>query len=130
MHANAFRSPYGSELFFDSGFLLGDTQLKPETIQTNELQVLYSHNNIAWNATLYQSIADDLIGRAIVNGTNTFVNESDEISYLGTEFEQNWLISPKLRFQGNASYQENQDKHGTKDVIAAANEMIKFGLTL
>lgn len=128
MHAKAFRSPYGSELFFDSVFLLGDTQLKPETIQTNEVQAIYADDKIALNLTAYHSIAKDLIEREFVNGANVFTNDSGKVYYKGIEAEWNWQLIPSLRFQGNASYQQNEDENNTQDIMVAANEMVKFGL--
>lgn len=129
LYAKAFRSPYGSELFFDAGFLLGDENLNSETIQTIEAQAIYSAEALSGSLTLYYSEADDLIGRQVVDGTPTFVNESEVITYNGIELEWNWQIQNSLRFQGNASYQTNEDESGQQDVMVAANEMIKLGIT-
>lgn len=129
LYAKAFRSPYGSELFFDSAFLLGDENLNSETIQTIEAQAIYIGEILSGSLTLYHSEADDLIGRQVVDGTPTFINESEVIAYNGIELEWNWQIQDNLRFQGNASYQTNEDESGQQDVMVAANEMIKLGMT-
>ncbi|WP_157964764.1 TonB-dependent receptor plug domain-containing protein [Algibacillus agarilyticus] len=128
LYAEAFRSPFGSELYFDAGFLQGDVNLKPETIKTAEFQLNYSKPEFTISSTLYHSISNHLIGRSNINGVPTFVNSDQEITYIGTEIEARWAITSKLQLQGNASYQENQDGDGNNDVMAASNTMVKIGL--
>ena len=129
LFAKAFRSPYGSELFFDSAFLIGDENLKPESIQTIEAQAIYIGDTGMGSITLYKSDAEDLIGRQVISGTPTFFNDNETISYNGLEIEWNWQIQNNVRFQGNASYQTNEDDTGQEDVMVAANEMVKLGIT-
>ena len=128
LYAEAFRSPYGSELFFDSAFLKGDTDLKSEIIRTSEVQAIYHQDNMSIAITLYRSTSQDSIGRAIVDGTNTFVNLSDEVTFNGIELESNWALNQQWRINANASYQENEDEAGQQDVMLASSEMFKLGL--
>jgi len=129
LYAEAFRSPYGSELFFDSAFLKGDTDLKPEVIQTSEVQAIYHQENLSIATTLYHSTSQDSIGRAFVDGTNTFVNLSDEVTFTGIELESNWVLSQQWRINANASYQENEDETGQQEVMLASSEMFKLGVS-
>lgn len=129
LYADAFRSPYGAELNFSSGFLRGDMNLKPENITTAEAQLTYTQNNATVSTTLYHSKSSDLIGRRRIDGTTFFVNLAQEIIYEGIELEGRWEITPKLQLNGNASYQKNEDDQGHTDVMIAPNQMIKVGLS-
>jgi len=129
LYAEAFRSPYGSELFFDSAFLKGDTDLKSEIIQTSEVQAIYHQDNLSIATTLYRSTSQDSIGRAIVDGTNTFVNLPDEVTFTGIELESNWVLNQQWRINANASYQENEDETGQQDVMLASSKMFKLGVS-
>lgn len=128
LYSEAFRSPYGSELFFDSSFLLGDSKLKPELITTLDAQLSYTENQYYLSTTYYHSVTEDAIGRAIIDGTNTSVNQEGEITFDGIELEGRWNISPLWRLQGSYHYQINEDDNGQKDVMLAARSMAKMGI--
>ena len=87
LFSKAFRSPYGSELYFSSGFLVGNDDLKPETIETTEAQLIYGDNSLSFTTTLYNSTAKNLIERALQGSANTFINQPGKVSYRGIEFE-------------------------------------------
>ncbi len=129
LYSEAFRSPYGSELFFDSVFLLGDKNLKPELITTFDAQLNYTENQFYVSATYYHSVTEDAIGRAIVDGTNTFVNQEGEVTFDGLELEGRWNMSPAWKLQGSYNYQINEDDTGQKDVMPAARTMAKMGIS-
>ncbi|WP_101759778.1 TonB-dependent siderophore receptor [Oceanicoccus sp. KOV_DT_Chl] len=128
LYSEAFRSPYGSELYFDAGFLQGDPHLKPETIATTEVQSTYTASDFYLAMTYYHSNTENSIGRAIVNGTNTAVNEDSKISFDGFELEGKWTISNTWQFQGSYHYQINEDDNGQQDFMPAARTMTKIGL--
>jgi outer membrane receptor for ferrienterochelin and colicin len=129
LFAEAYRSPFGTEINFNASFLQGNPDLKPETIQTSELQIIYSNPHTTMSSTFYHSETEDLIGRNRVGGQTTFVNLEQKINYNGIELEGRWVITPNLQFHGNASYQETKDEHGIKDIMIASNTMIKMGLS-
>lgn len=128
LYAEAYRSPFGTEIGFDSGFLQGNPELEPETIETYELQVNRTGDDSTLAATFYQSKSNDLIGRRRIDNAAVFVNIDQEITYQGIELEGRWFITPQLQLQGNASYQETEDDQGHSDIMIGSNEMIKLGL--
>lgn len=129
LYAKAFRSPYGSELYFEAGFLEGNDSLEPESIETAEAQLIFGDDSLAFTTTVYYSEAENLIERALVGSANTFINQPDKIYYRGVEFEWNKQINATMRIQGSASYQMNEDESGQEDVMLAANDMFKLGFT-
>ena len=129
LFSEAYRSSFGTEIGFQASFLQGNPELKPETIQTSELQIIYSNPEATFSTTFYRSETNDLIGRDRIDGKTTFVNIEQEIQYKGIEIEGRWAITPNLQLQGNASYQETEDDKGLKDIMIASNTMIKLGMS-
>ncbi len=129
LYSQAFRSPYGSEIGFESSFLQGDPDLKPERIKTFEVQVLYGYDNLAVSTNYYHSKTSDTIGRTRIDNTTFFVNQNEEITFDGIEVEGHWAISPVWRLQGNASIQKNADSNNIKDIMIASQSMLKLGVS-
>lgn len=129
LYAKAFRSPYGSELYFESGFLEGNDSLDPESIETAEAQLIFGDESLSLTTTVYYSEAENLIERALVGSANTFINQPEKVYYSGVEVEWNKQVNETMRFQGSFSHQMNEDESGQDDVMAAANEMLKLGFT-
>ncbi|MFL0795899.1 MAG: TonB-dependent receptor [Cellvibrionaceae bacterium] len=128
LYSEAYRSPYGSELYFDAVFLQGAPSLKPEIISTLEGQLSYTVADYYIALTYYRSETEDSIGRAIVNGRNTFVNEDSKITFDGLEVEGKWSVTDSLQVQGSYHYQVNEDDNGQDDFMPAARTMTKLGL--
>ncbi len=128
LFSEAYRSPYGSEMHFDAVFLQGDPNLEPEIISTFESQISYSVSKYYLALTYYHSEAEDSIGRAFVNGRNTFVNQDSEITSDGFEVEGKWSMSDSLQLQGSYHYQMNEDDEGQDDFMPAARTMTKIGI--
>jgi outer membrane cobalamin receptor len=128
LYGEAFRSPYGSELYFQSGFLLGEQDLKPEVIQTTEVQLNLEDEYMRLGLTLYHSKTTDSIGRSNTSGTNTFVNLTDEVTFNGVEFEADIRIDSDWRMQGSYSFQNNKDEYGQQQVMPAHQKMLKAGV--
>ena len=128
LYGKAFRSPYGSELFFQSPFLLGDTELSPEIVATSEFELVYKEENIRLSSVYFHSNTEDSIGRAIVNGVNTFVNENNKISSKGVELELDCNLNNVLKLQSSYIFQEGEDSKTGESVMMAPNKMFKLGL--
>jgi len=128
LYGEAFRSPYGSELYFQSGFLLGEPNLKPEVIQTTEGQLNLEDEFMRLGLTFYHSETTDTIGRSDALGTNTFVNLADEVTFNGVEFEADIRIDSDWRIQSSYSFQNNKDDYGQKQVMPAHQKMLKAGV--
>jgi outer membrane receptor for ferrienterochelin and colicin len=129
LYAEAFRSPFGTEMGFESGFLKGNENLIPETIQTKEIQLNYASTAASISTTIYQSKTNDLIGRSRIGNATYFVNIEQEITYNGIELEGKWPITPNLHLVGNATYQETEDDEGRQNIMIGSNEMVKVGLS-
>jgi len=129
LYSEAFRSPYGSENFFDAVFLQGDATLKPESITTYEAQTSYSEHDYFVSATYYSSETQNAIGRAIVSGTNTFVNESGEVTFDGVELEASWKVNSRWQLKGNYSFQNSENGSGENNVTLAPRKMMKLGVS-
>lgn len=129
MYGEAYRSPFGLDLFLDATFLLGNPDLKPETIDTYSSQLLYQRKNVELALTYYSSRHEDLIVRTIDNSGQVTLTNQGHIDYDGLEFEYKWRISPSLNALGNASYQTNETDGGATDTTFQPNWMVKGGLS-
>lgn len=129
LYSEAYRSPYGSELFFDANFLKGDQSLLPETIKTIEAQANYSGDTTIFSTTLFRSVTTDAIGRARVNNVNTFINEQGDITFSGAELEMSWDVGNDWRIQSSMVFQTNENDTGEKDVMPAYGFMTKAGIS-
>lgn len=127
LYSEAFRTAYGSELFFDAVFLKGDKSLSPELIQTYEIQTTYGKNSFFSTVTLFSSHTEDGIGRARINGTVTFVNESITIETSGLEIEAGYDVTSDWTLNGSLSLQNSSNNSGLSDVTYGADNMFKLG---
>lgn len=127
LYSEAYRSPFGSELFFDSPFLQGNTSLKPERVRTSEAQVSFAKASFLISAACYHSVSSYSIGRERVNGSTIFVNEPGSISFNGLEVEGKWELANSWEVNGSATFQQNEDEAGQKDFMLAPRTMIKIG---
>ncbi|MEI7995755.1 MAG: TonB-dependent receptor, partial [Methylococcaceae bacterium] len=110
LYGKAFRAPNFAEQFNQNNpVLLGNKNLKPETINTYEWALNYrpsSSLNTAVNVFYYQ--IDDLISAVpdLSRRSNIFTNSGNQNGY-GTEFEANWQIVEKWSVKGNYAWQHS-----------------------
>ena len=110
LYGKAFRAPNFAEQFNQNNpVLLGNKNLKPETINTYEWAINYrpsSSLNTAVNVFYYQ--IDDLISAVpdLSRRSNIFTNSGNQNGY-GTEFEANWQIVEKWSVKGNYAWQHS-----------------------
>lgn len=108
LYGKAFRAPSFSEQFNQNNpVLLGNKDLKPETINTIEWAVDYrpvDSFRMALNVYFYQ--IKDLIAAVPDTGkpSATFQNSGNQQGY-GGEFEWNWQAMDELRVFGNYAWQ-------------------------
>lgn len=117
LYGRAFRAPSITELFVTSNPVnLGNSNLKPETIDTYELA--FSHqfaSSLIYTANTYYYKIKDLI-TLIPNGQiKQSQNVNDRTGY-GVEFEMIYKASPTLRVLANYAYQHAEDDTTNKDV--------------
>lgn len=128
LYGQAYRSPFGLDLFLNASFLQGDPNLKPETIDTLSTQLNYQQNDHRFAITYYHSHHDDLIIRQLDNAGQARLTNSGNIEYEGVEIEYERRLSPSLTAVGNASYQTNETDDNKKDSTFQPNWMLKSGL--
>lgn len=126
LYGEAFRTPFGTDLFLDSPSLQGSEDLKAEVITTYDLQLLYLSGDRHFSSTLYSNHHTNLHERETIDGIATFVNKG-HLDYMGLELEARDKINKQLELTLNASYQENEDEENLKDTTFNANTMIKLG---
>ena len=129
LYSEAFRSPYGSEMFFDAAFLKGDPNLESEKIKTFEAQLSYGDIKYLYSLTYYHSRAEGFIGRAFIGGVNSFVNESGHVEFDGLEFEAQQELSRHWKWSGSLSLQENENENGEEGYLPGPRWMLKLGLS-
>lgn len=128
LYAEAFRSAFGTEMWFESSFLQGDPDLKPETVKTTELQLTYTAPSWTLATTLYHSKTDNLILRQRIDTTTYYINLNESIGHNGIELEGRWQVTPNLQFQGNASYQQTDGSAEYGELVIGSDQMVKMGL--
>ena len=129
LYGQAYRSPFGLDLFLNASFLQGNANLKPETIDTFSAQLNYQYHDNHFALAYYYSRHDDLIIRQLDNSGQARLTNSGNIEYEGVEIEYERRLSPSLSILGNASYQSNETDDGKKDSTFQPNWMLKSGLS-
>lgn len=120
--------PFILDLFVDSPALRGNPDLKPEKIETVDLEYFRHATNSSLSLVLYYSEQKDIHSRFNVGGfTNSFQNKG-EVSYQGVEFSGHYQLNPIHQAVLNASYQENENDAGMENTTFSPNEMFKTGL--
>lgn len=128
-YGEAFRSPFGTELFADSPGLQGNLNLTPERMETYETQLSYADRTKQLSLSLYHSTQKDTINQT-AGGTqaqSTFVNQGNFL-YQGVEVEGKISITESVGFSFNASYQTTETDTAISDDSFGPKEMIKAGI--
>ena len=125
----AFRSPYGLDLFLNASFLQGNPDLTPETINTYSAQLSYAHTHTLFSITLYKSHHEDLIVRTTGNDGLVTLTNQGYVDYLGVEWEYKVKLNSQWQVNGNLSYQENENDQNEKDTTFQPNWMVKNGIS-
>lgn len=129
MYDEAYRSPFGLDLFLDAAFLLGNPDLNPETIDTYSAQLIYTQQESDVALTYYSSRHKDLIVRTIDGSDQVTLTNQGHVDYDGVELEYNWTFSQNWSATGNISYQSNETDMGEKDTTFHPNWMAKSGIS-
>ncbi len=139
LYSTAFRSAYPQETNVAHSLYVGNTNLKPELVNTFEAQVFYQNEKIQTSLTFYQSHMTDLINKIVTPGDSvginpagdpvfsTFYNDG-EFDFLGVEFEGKFSLSEHFSLFTNITYQQSEDGNGIKDAAVWPNTMAKGGI--
>lgn len=133
LYGEAFKTPVASETKLSIPAIVGNPDLKPETIRTTDLQVYYNGKNGSAALTGYVSTLDDSI-RTGVNPdappAATFLNNNSSVKYRGIEFEGKAVISSHFDVVGSVSYQYGSENGVYKnDVSISPRFMANIGGT-
>ncbi|MBU0483119.1 MAG: TonB-dependent receptor [Proteobacteria bacterium] len=125
MYGRAFRPPSFTELYAQNNPAnKGNTDLKPETIETVELAFDYQPTtNLRTGLNLFVYEIDDLIELVQDQGQTTAIAQNHKNQEgRGFELELDWLTTDTLRLRSNFAYQRSKDKE-TGEVVPDAPEM-------
>jgi len=118
LYGKAFRAPNFAEQFTQNNpVVLGNKNLKPETINTYEWALNYRpFSSLSTAVNVYYYKIDNLISAMPdpSSRANVFQNSGDQDGY-GTELEWNWKIAEQWNVMGNYAWQ-----HATNEAINRA----------
>ncbi len=128
LHGRAFRAPSFVEQYaINNPVTLGNPNLKPETITTNELSFSWQPiTDIQTNLTLFQYHMRDII-RFVANTdpiTGATARNAGDQKGRGLEWEASWDASRMLRITGNFSLQHSIDEASGKDAGLAPQKRL------
>jgi len=127
-YGEAFRAPFGTELFVNSPGLSGNIDLIPEQIRTYEGQLSYVDATKQLSVSVYRSDQEDTINQVVVpQKPSSFANQG-EVEYQGVELEAKYSAKSGIVFTFNANYQTSETEAGIKDDSFAPNLMVKAGV--
>jgi len=118
LYGRAFRAPSFAELYnINNPVLLGNPNLKPETIDTIEVAFDYQPiDKVRVGLNLFHYKMRDII-RFITDpssATATAQNTGDQNGH-GFEWEVNWKLSDALKLTANYAYQKSEDETTGED---------------
>jgi len=127
LYSQAYRSPTFVETSLNAPALQGNPSIKPEKVETYDIQLVNQTKKSYLALALYHSKLDDLIVRA-----GTFPDTQENRGYIifqGIEFEAKYEFGREFSVLGNASYQKNKTDTGIEQSTFAPEVMIKLGGT-
>lgn len=85
----SFKAPSMYDLYANSGWTIGNLNLKPETGESVEIGVKGITGPVDWKVIAYKNKVQDLISSKSINGINTAYNIEGESVLQGVELEVN-----------------------------------------
>ena len=128
LYGRAFRAPSLAEQFaINNPVGLGNSNLKPETINTLELLFDYRPtNDLRTNLSFFRYKTADtirLVPDSIPAATFTNQNTGSQTGY-GLEWEWDWRLNRELKLHGNYAYQRSTDDAANHDAGNAPHHHI------
>jgi len=118
LYGEAFRSPSFVETYAKNNpAVLGNPDLKPETIKTSELAFNYRPiESLQLDLNMFYYDWESMIEFVPdANGTTITAQNAGRQTGYGLEFSTDWEATPKLRLRGNYSWQHSKDEDINKD---------------
>jgi len=121
LYGKAYRAPAPSEQYQTLGLAYGNTELKPEIINTFEVSLTHRLNKMTNTVSLYKNKLNDMIYAAIKTSIdplskNTYYNMGKNNS-MGIEFENKFVFRKNIYsyFNYSYTYSENTQTINNKD---------------
>ncbi|MCK9628796.1 MAG: TonB-dependent receptor [Bacteroidales bacterium] len=109
MYNRAFRAPKP----WDYTYGLGNSDLKPEKMESVELSMTYKlSNNFSAGLSVYRNFINEKLTKEIIGTNERWINE-DELLTKGVELYGNYVFG-KLFFTGNYTYNGSTDQNGVQ----------------
>ncbi|PCJ29947.1 MAG: hypothetical protein COA99_18940 [Moraxellaceae bacterium] len=129
LYSEAFRSPSGVEQFLDVPVAVGNPDLGPETVITQDLQIFYRGDKGDAALTYFRSVIKNQIGLlGRIEQGRSILDNGDNQKIWGLEAEAKHYFLSKLLVSGSVAYQENE-QDGVIDESPFPNWIGKLGVS-
>ena len=126
LRGEAFRAPVTLESdLYDPTILVGNKNLRPETITTYDAQLFYNDRNVYAAVTYFNSTIDGLIIYDPSVSPMSYMNGGRQ-TFDGIELEAKYFFSPDWHVLGSFMHQENEADAGLSPSVVPEN-MAKVG---
>ncbi|CAK0743892.1 hypothetical protein CCP3SC1AL1_1250001 [Gammaproteobacteria bacterium] len=122
--STAFRPPTFVEMYATTPTLLGNPNLKPETIRTYEVSYIYRTSETVSRATVFHSSLRNLI---LISGS-LYENTSSAANLNGIELELERTLTSHVKLNTNFSYVKTKDLSTGSEIPGSANFLSNVGL--
>lgn len=127
LRGEAFRAPVTLETdLYDPPILVGNPNLRPETITTYDAQLFYHDQKLFAAVTYFNSTIEDLIIYDASVTPMSYTNGGRH-RFNGVEFETKYFLKPNFYLLGSFMHQTNKADAGLNPTVAP-NNMAKLGL--
>lgn len=121
LYGEAFRAPTPNELYLVGVTLVGNPDLKPETIKTTELIWIGHWGNQTITVNTHYNVIEDAI-----YSTDTFLNQNSDEAFYGMELEYAFQPSSQWLLQMNATALENLPDSDFREADRLASFIVNY----
>jgi outer membrane receptor for ferrienterochelin and colicins len=126
LYGQAFRAAYGVETNLNSDALVGNKNLKPETLENLDLQFFYTAKKLEFSATYFNNSKE----KNIIQEAGTFINAGVNKAH-GLELEGKFVPNTNFYVSGSYAYQTNELRSVDgviKEASLMPNHIAKLGV--
>ncbi|MEY4768461.1 MAG: hypothetical protein RL637_1100 [Pseudomonadota bacterium] len=129
LYSQAYRTPSAFELEINSLPIRGSAELKPEQIETADMQIFYHDSDYQFSLTAFRSRQSRTINvDCQYFPPCQYFNHSAQ-KYQGLEFESQGQFTKALSWRGSYTFQTNWDQLGNNNTSFIPNHIAKIGLS-
>jgi outer membrane receptor for ferrienterochelin and colicin len=130
LYSQAYRAAYPFEKTVASSSITGNPLLKPETVTTLDLQLLYKKKDYEFALTYFNSKQQDLIATSFDPKAIMFSYANQgKVDFHGIELEGKLMPVEHLYVVSSLTYQTNKNGAGKKNYSMVPNWTAKIGLS-